>query len=98
MNAATMRTENERLKLLLTEAQAALSEHQAALATSEEALRRLDVTHGDLRRGSSVLVREAAAGSISFAARRHGDCALRPSRGAGEGGGGHPGPLARWIG
>lgn len=39
-------------------------------------------------------VREAAAGSISFAARRRGDRARRPGRGAGEGVG-HQGPFAR---
>ncbi|WP_244481974.1 transposase [Bradyrhizobium pachyrhizi] len=48
MSTATLRDENERLKALL--AQAALSEHQAALATSEEARRRLEVILGEVRR------------------------------------------------
>ncbi|MBP1290300.1 MULTISPECIES: hypothetical protein [Bradyrhizobium] len=42
MSTASLRDENERLKALLTQTQAALSEHQAALATSEEARRRLE--------------------------------------------------------
>jgi transposase len=50
MSTATLRDENERLKALLVETQAALSEHQAALATSEEARRRLEVILGELRR------------------------------------------------
>jgi transposase len=50
MSTATLRDENERLKALLAETQAALSEHQAALATSEEARRRLEVILGELRR------------------------------------------------
>ncbi|WP_157088024.1 hypothetical protein [Bradyrhizobium jicamae] len=40
MSTATLRDENERLKALLARTQAALSEHQAALAMSEEAGRR----------------------------------------------------------
>src|SRR5207253_8959862 len=47
---AALRDENEQLKALLAQTQAALSEHQAALATSEEARRRLEVTLGELRR------------------------------------------------
>jgi hypothetical protein len=35
MNTAALRDENERLKTLLAQTQAALGEHQAALATSE---------------------------------------------------------------
>src|SRR5215470_10354633 len=50
MSTATLRHENERLKALLAQTQAALSEHQAALATSEEARRRLEVILGELRR------------------------------------------------
>lgn len=50
MSTATLRDENERLKALLAQTQAALSEHQAALATSEEARRRLEVILGELRR------------------------------------------------
>lgn len=44
------RRKNEQLKALLAPTQAALSEHQAALATSEEARRRLEVILGELRR------------------------------------------------
>src|SRR5215813_3265864 len=50
MSTATLRDENERLKALLAQTQAALSEHKAALATSEEARRRLEVILGELRR------------------------------------------------
>jgi len=50
MNTAALRDENERLKALLAQTQAALGEHQAALATSEEARRRLEVILGELRR------------------------------------------------
>src|SRR6478736_7710380 len=50
MSIVALRDENERLKALLVETQAALSEHQAALATSEEARRRLEVILGELRR------------------------------------------------
>lgn len=42
MNLEVLQEENERLKVLLAEAQAALVEHQAALAQSEEARRRLE--------------------------------------------------------
>ncbi|WP_229192900.1 transposase [Bradyrhizobium brasilense] len=40
----------ERLKALLTQTQAALSEHQGALAASEEARRRLEIILGESRR------------------------------------------------
>ncbi len=50
MSTASLRDENERLKALLAQTQAALSEHQTALATSEEARRRLEVILGELRR------------------------------------------------
>lgn len=52
MSIAALRDENERLKALLTQTQAALSEHQGALAlaASEEARRRLEVILGELRR------------------------------------------------
>ncbi len=50
MNTAALRDENERLKALLAQTQATLGEHQAALATSEEARRRLEVILGELRR------------------------------------------------
>ncbi|UPJ68502.1 hypothetical protein [Bradyrhizobium sp. 191] len=43
MSIAALRNENERLKALLAQTQAALSEHQGALAASEEARRRLEV-------------------------------------------------------
>lgn len=49
MSTATLRDDNERLKALLAQTQAALSEHQATLATSEER-RRLEVILGELRR------------------------------------------------
>ena len=42
MNLTVLREENERLKTLLASTQAALVEHQAALAESEEARRRLE--------------------------------------------------------
>jgi len=47
MSTATLRDENERLKALLAQTQAALSDHQAALATSEDARRRLEVIPGE---------------------------------------------------
>jgi transposase len=50
MSTAMLRDENELLKALLAQTQAALGEHQAALATSEEAWRRLEVILGELRR------------------------------------------------
>ncbi|UGY12333.1 IS66 family transposase zinc-finger binding domain-containing protein [Bradyrhizobium sp. 6(2017)] len=50
MSIAALRDENEQLKALLAQTQAALSEHQAALATSEESRRRLEVILGELRR------------------------------------------------
>lgn len=50
MSIAALRDENECLKALLTQTQAALNEHQAALAASEEARRRLEVILGELRR------------------------------------------------
>lgn len=50
MSIAPLRNENERLKALLAQTQAALSEHQGVLAASEEAQRRLEVIFGDLRR------------------------------------------------
>ncbi|MGY3413134.1 hypothetical protein ACVWZV_009300 [Bradyrhizobium sp. GM5.1] len=50
VSIAALRDENEQLKALLAQTQAALSEHQAALTTSEEARRRLEVILGELRR------------------------------------------------
>lgn len=50
MSIAALRDENEHLKALLAQTQAALSEHQGALAASEEARRRLEVILGELRR------------------------------------------------
>ena len=50
MSFAALRDENEQLKALLAQTQAALSEHQGALAASEEARRRLEVILGELRR------------------------------------------------
>jgi transposase len=50
MSIAALRDENERLKALLAQTQSALSEHQGALAASEEARRRLEVILGELRR------------------------------------------------
>src|SRR4051794_25963817 len=50
MSIAALRDENERLKALLTQTQAALSEHQGALAASEEARRRQEIILGELRR------------------------------------------------
>ncbi|MGY4353191.1 septum formation topological specificity factor MinE [Bradyrhizobium sp. GM7.3] len=50
MSIAALRDENERLKALLAQTQAALSEHQGALAASEEARRRLEIILGELRR------------------------------------------------
>jgi len=49
MSIAALRDENEQLKALLAQTQAALSEHQGALAASEEARRRLEVILGELR-------------------------------------------------
>ncbi|WFU80539.1 transposase [Bradyrhizobium sp. CIAT3101] len=49
MSIATLRDENEQFKALLAQTQAALSEHQAALAAAEEARRRLEVILGELR-------------------------------------------------
>ncbi|MER9586220.1 IS66 family transposase zinc-finger binding domain-containing protein, partial [Mesorhizobium sp. M0276] len=42
MNLTVLQEENERLKALLAQTQATLAEHQAALAASEEARRRLE--------------------------------------------------------
>lgn len=50
MSIAALREENKQLKALLAQTQAALSEHQGALAASEEARRRLEVILGELRR------------------------------------------------
>ena len=50
MSIVALRDENERLKALLAQTQATLSEHQAALAASEEARRRLETILGELRR------------------------------------------------
>src|SRR4029450_13794425 len=50
MSIVALRDENERLKALLAQTQAALNEHQAALAASEEARRRLETILGELRR------------------------------------------------
>jgi hypothetical protein len=50
MSIAALRDENEQLRALLAQTQAALSEHQGALAASEEARRRLEVILGELRR------------------------------------------------
>ena len=50
MRTATVSDENERWKALLKQTQAALSEHQAGMATSEEARRQLEVILGELRR------------------------------------------------
>ncbi|MGY4626813.1 hypothetical protein [Bradyrhizobium sp. USDA 4486] len=50
MSIAALRDENERLKALLAQTQAALSEHQWALAASEDARRRLEIIIGELRR------------------------------------------------
>lgn len=49
MSIAALRDENEQLKALLAQTQAALSEHQAALSASREARRRLEVILGELR-------------------------------------------------
>ncbi|MCK1405276.1 hypothetical protein [Bradyrhizobium sp. 76] len=49
MSIAALRNENERLKALLVQTQSALSEHQGALAASEEAQRRLEVILGEWR-------------------------------------------------
>ncbi|MET4374749.1 septum formation topological specificity factor MinE [Bradyrhizobium sp. LB12.1] len=50
MSIAALRAENERLKAILAQTHSALSEHQEALAASEEARRRLEVILGELRR------------------------------------------------
>lgn len=60
-----LRDENERLKALLAQAQAALSEHQAALAASEEARRRLETILGELARNSKSQIAEAAVRQIA---------------------------------
>ena len=96
MSIAALRDENERLKALLAQTQAALSEHQGALAASEEARRRLEVILGELRRekfgAKSEKLRpdqyhlpledvEIAQGVLDAAQER--------------GGRDHPGPIAR---
>jgi Transposase C of IS166 homeodomain len=48
MNLTALQQENERLKALLAQTQAALAEHQAALVESEEARRRLEIIVGQL--------------------------------------------------
>ena len=99
MSTATLRDENERLKALLAETQAALSEHQAALATSEEARRRLEVILGELRREKfGAKSEKLRPDQYHLSARRRGDRARRPGLGAGEGDGDHQGAIARRIG
>ncbi|MGY3408419.1 hypothetical protein ACVWZV_004532 [Bradyrhizobium sp. GM5.1] len=99
MSIAARRDENEHLKALLAQTQAVLSEHQAALATSEEARRRLEVILGELRREKFGATSEkAAARSVSLAAGRRGDRARHPGRGAGESRGCDQGPIAERAG
>lgn len=50
MDAGLLEQENAALKALLAQSQTALAEHQAALAASEEARRRLELIISDLRR------------------------------------------------
>jgi transposase len=50
MKSASLSEENAALRALLAQTQTALAEHQAALAVSEEARRRLEAILGDLRR------------------------------------------------
>src|SRR5690606_42105680 len=50
MDIASLSEENATLKALLEQTRAALAEHQAALAASEEPRRRLENMLGDLRR------------------------------------------------
>src|SRR3546814_13277217 len=50
MKSASLSEENAALRALLAQTQTALAEHQAALAVSEEARRRLESILGDLRR------------------------------------------------
>lgn len=50
MDAASLAEENAALKALLARSQSDLAEHQAALAASEEARRRLEIIIDDLRR------------------------------------------------
>lgn len=99
MGIAALLNENERLKAPLAQTQAALSEHQGALAASEEARRRLEViSRGIETREVRREVREAAARSVSLAAGRRGDRARHPGRGAGESRGCDPGPIAEHAG
>jgi hypothetical protein len=50
MSFASLVEENAALKALLAQSQSALAEHQAALAASEEARRRLESIVDELRR------------------------------------------------
>jgi transposase len=52
MNLASLAEENAALKALLARSQSDLAEHQAALAASEEARRRLEIIIDDLRRSA----------------------------------------------
>jgi hypothetical protein len=69
MSIAALRDENEQLRALLAQKQAALSEHQGALAASEEARRRLEVSLGELRREKFGAKSERSCGQINITYR-----------------------------
>lgn len=85
MSIAALRDENEQLKALLAQTQAALSEHQGAHGgVGGSAAPAGDQSRPIATREVRREVREAAARSVSLAAGRRGDRARHPGRGAGE--------------
>ncbi|WFU54728.1 transposase [Bradyrhizobium pachyrhizi] len=82
----------------MAQTQAALSEHQAALATSEEARRRLEVILGELRREKCGSKSERLRPDQYHLPLEDVELAQGILDGAGEGGGDHQGPITRWIG
>ena len=94
MDLASLAQENAALKALLARSQSDLAEHQAALAASEEARRRLEIIIDDLRRekfGSKS--EKLTPDQYQSSARGHRDRSGRLGRGAGEGRGDHQGQI-----
>ena len=93
MSIAALRDENERLKALLAQTQAALASIRLRRRRRRGVGWRVilgRIATREVRRE----VREAAARSIPSAARRRRDRAGRAGRRAGKSGGDHPGPIA----
>ena len=73
MDLAVLTQENAALKALLEQTQAALADHQAALAESEEARRRLESIVSELRREKFSSKSESCVPISTLAAGRRGD-------------------------